>query len=191
MTNTVGNVIQGAPVTTGGVLRAPAGTALPTSASATTTGFVALGYVGDSGLVESRSRTTDKIKAWGGDVVKVVQSEFSVTYQFTLYEALNADVLKAINGDANVTTTAATASTGTLQSVTVNSGTLPKVPWIFDMKDGNAKVRIVVPLGQVTAVGDTTYNDSGVVGYPVTLEAFADGSGNQAYVYADDGVFSA
>lgn len=190
MTTTVGNVIQGLPVATGGVLRGTSGATLPTSTSGTTTGFTALGYVGDAGLTESRSRTTDKIKAWGGDVVKVVQTEFSVTYQFTLYETLNAEVLKATSGDSNVTTTAATVSTGTLQSVVVNGGTLPKLPWIFDMKDGNAKKRIVVPLGQVTAVGDIVHNDGGVIGYPVTLEAFADTSGNQAYVYTDDGVFA-
>jgi hypothetical protein len=187
VTNTVGNVIQGLPVTTGGVLIGTSGASLPTSASAATTGFTALGYVGDAGLTESRTRTTDKIKAWGGDVVKVVQSEFSVTYQFTLYESLNANVLKAINGSANVATSAATSAHGTLQSISVNGGTLPKLPWIFDMKDGDVKNRIVVPLGQVTAVGDIVYSDAGVIGYPVTLEAFADGSGNQAYVYTDDG----
>lgn len=188
MTTTVGNVIQGLPVTTGGVLIGTSGASLPTSTSAATTGFTALGYVGDAGLTESRTRTTDKIKAWGGDIVKVVQTEFSVTYQFTLYEQLNANVLKAINGDSAVSTTAATSTTGTLQSVAVNGDTLPKLPWIFDMKDGDAKTRIVVPLGQVTAVGDIAYSDAGVIGYPVTVEAFADGSGNQAYVYTDDGV---
>lgn len=184
----VANVVQGVPVTTGGVLIGTSGASLPTSVSATTTGFTALGYVGDAGLVESRSRTTDKIKAWGGDVVKVVQTEFSVTYQFTLYEHLNANVLKAINGDDNVSTTAATSTVGTLQSVTVNSDTLAKLPWIFDMKDGATKTRIVVPLGQVTEVGDISYTDGGVIGYPVTLEAFADTSGNQAYIYTTDGV---
>lgn len=188
MTTTVGNVIQGLPVTTGGVLIGTSGASLPTSTSGTTTGFTALGYVGDAGLTESRTRTTDKIKAWGGDVVKVVQSEFSVTYQFTLYESLNADVLKAINGDSNVATTSATSTAGTLQAVTVNSDTLAKLPWVFDMKDGNAKTRIVVPLGQVTAVGDIVYSDAGVIGYPVTIEAFADASGNQVYVYTDNGV---
>lgn len=188
MTNTVANVIQGVPVTTGGVLIGTSGASLPTSASAATTGFTALGYVGDAGLVESRTRTTEKTKAWGGDIVKVTQTEFSVTYQFTLYEALNANVLKAINGSSNVTTTAANSTHGTLQAVAVNGTTRTKLPWIFDMKDGLVKNRIVVPLGQVTAVGDISYTDAGVIGYPVTIEAFADTSGNQAYVYTDNGV---
>lgn len=188
MTTTVGNVIQGLPATTGGVLIGTTGASLPTTAAAVTTGFTALGYVGDAGLTESRSRTTDKIKAWGGDIVKVVQSEFSVTYQFTLYEALNPNVQKAINGSGNVTSSAATSAHGTLQSVSINGDTLPKLPWIFDMKDGNAKTRKVIPLGQITAVGDIVYSDGGVIGYPVTLEAFADESGNNSYEYTDDGV---
>lgn len=187
MSNTVGNVLQGKPVTTGGVLIGTSGASLPTSASAATTGFTALGYVGDAGLTESQARTTDKVKAWGGDVVKVTQSEFSVTYTFTLLEN-SANVLKAVHGDSNVSTTSANSSHGTLQSVTVNADTMPKLPWIFDMKDGDAKIRVVVPLGQVTAVGDIVYTDTGVIGYPVTLEAFADTSGNQAYKYLDNGV---
>ncbi len=187
MTNTVGNVLQGKPVTTGGIMIAPAATSLPTSASAVTTGFVALGYVGDAGLTESQARTTDKVKAWGGDVVKVTQSEFSVSFTFTLIEAKSTGVLKAIHGDSNVTSAAASSVHGLTRSVSVNAGTLPKVPWLFDMVDGDDKIRVVVPLGQVTAVGDITYSDSGVIGYPVTLEAFADGSGNQVYKYLDDG----
>lgn len=190
MTNTVANVLQGKPVVTGGVLRGTTGATLPTTATGTTTGFTALGFVGDEGLKETIDRTTDKIKAWGGSVVKIVQSEFSTTYQFTLYETLNVNVLKAVHGDANVTTTAPTVSTGTLQSVQINKGSLGHAPWIFDMKDGTALIRIVVPDGQITAVGDITYNDGGVIGYPVTLEAFEDSSANNAYKYIDDGVFA-
>lgn len=191
MTTTVANVLQGKPVVTGGVLIGTSGASLPTTAVATTTGFTALGYVGDDGLTENADRSTDKIKAWGGDVVKIVQTEFSLSYQFTLYETMNADVLKAIYGDGNVTTTAATTTAGTLQSVAVNGSVRPRLPWIFDMKDGLAKIRVVLPLGQITAVGEIKYDDGGVIGYPVTVEAFADGSGNQAYKYIDDGVFSA
>jgi len=190
MTNTVANVLQGAPATTGGVLIGTAGATLPTTATGTATGFTALGYVGEDGLTETIDRTTDKIKAWGGDIVKVTQSEFSVTYGFTLYETQNADVLKAVFGDTNVTTAAATASTGKLQSVKVNSQTRSKKPMIFEMVDGLAKIRIVVPSGQISLSGDLTYTDAGVVGYPCTVEAFADSSGNQAYHYLDDGVFT-
>jgi hypothetical protein len=188
MTNDVTKVVQGIPVTTGGVLIGTSGASLPTTATATTTGFTALGFVGDAGLTESRNRTTDKIKAWGGTIVKVAQTEYSETYQFTLYEALNVNVQKAINGSANVATTAAASTHGSLMAIARNKNVLPKLPWIFDMKDGLTKDRIVLPLGQITAVGDVVYNDSGVKGYPVTVEAFEDSSGNCSYEYTDDGL---
>lgn len=189
MANTVANVVAGKPLTTGGVLIAPLTTALPTTVAASPdAAFVAAGYIGEDGVTEGTGRTTDKIKAWGGDVVKVVQSEFSVTYQFTFLESLNANVLKAVYGDDNVETTAATPTVGTLQDVAINSAILPHKSYLFEVRDGDAKVRIVVPDGQITEVGEITYSDGQVVGYPVTLEAFQDASGNNAYKYTDNGV---
>lgn len=186
----VANVLQGKPLTTGGILRAPLGTALPTDAStAPAAAFIGLGYVGDAGLTEAIGRTTNKIFAWGGDTVKVVQTEFSVTYTFTFLESLNDNVLKAVYGDSNVTTTAATATTGTLRSVKLNGNTLEHAAWVFEMKDGTSRIRVAVANGQITDIGDVTYDDGSVIGYPVTLEAFKDASGNQAYKYLDDGVF--
>lgn len=192
MANTVSNVVSGKPLATGGALIGPLGTALPTDTTvALNAAFKGAGYIGEDGVTETVGRSTDKIRAWGGDTVKVVQSEFSVTYQFSFIEALNADALKAAYGDTNVTTTAATVSTGTLQAVKLNSLTLPHKSYVFEIRDGNAKIRIVVPDGQITEIGDVTYNDSDVVAYQVTVEAFPDASGNNAYKYSDDGKFSA
>jgi len=189
--NTVANVVAGKPLTTGGVLIAALGTALPTAAgTAPDVGFVAAGYIGEDGVTEATDRSIEKVKAWGGDIVKVLQTEFSATYQFTFLESLNANVLKAVYGDTNVTTTAATVSTGTLQAVKINGDILPHKSFIFEVKDGLAKVRIVVPDGQINEVGEVTYSDSEVVAYQVTIEAFEDSAGNNAYKYTDDGVFS-
>lgn len=191
MANNVSNVVAGKPLTTGGVLIAPLATALPTTvATAPNAAFQAAGYIGEDGVTEGTDRSTTKVKAWGGDIVKVLQTEYSATYQFTFLESLNANVLKAVYGDANVTTTAATASTGTLQAVKINSGILPHKSFIFEVKDGPAKVRIVVPDGQITEVGEVTYSDSEVIGYQVTVEAFQDSAGNNSYKYSDDGVFT-
>lgn len=192
MTNNVKNVLAGKPVATGGVLRDPLNTAtLPTDAAAAISGFTALGFIGPDGLTETIDRTTNKVKAWGGDTVKVLQTEFSVTYAFTFYESVNADVLKAVHGDDNVTTTVATPTSGTQNSVQIKSDALPKSQWIFEVKDGDARIRIAVPIGQITTVGEITYADESVIGYPVTVEAFPDASGIQAYKYTDDGIFSA
>jgi hypothetical protein len=61
---------------------------------------------------------------------------------------------------------------------------------VFEVKDGEAKIRIYVPDGQITEVGEITYSDSEVIGYQVTVEAFADELGNKAYKFLDNGVFS-
>lgn len=191
MPNTASNVVSGKPLSTGGVLIAPVGTVLPTTVSAApNASFVSAGYIGEDGVVEGGDRSTEKIKAWGGDTVKIVQTEHSLTYQFTFIETLNSTVLKTIYGDSNVTTTAATASTGTLQTVKVTSESMAHKEYVFEIKDGLAKIRIVVPDGQVTEVGEITYSDADVIGYQVTIECFPDSSGVKAYKYLDNGVFA-
>ncbi len=189
----VANVAAGKPMSTGGVLVAPLTSTLPTDAkTALDAAFKALGYIGEDGLTDSGERSTDKTKAWGGDIVLVSQTEFSQTYQFNLIEATNAEVLKVVYGDANVTTTPATTTTGTLQSVKVNGDELPRKTFVFEINMGQGrKRRIVVPNAQVTEVGERTYVDGDPVAYPVTIEAFEDSTGNNAYQYDDDNKFTA
>jgi len=190
MANTAANVVAGTPLATGGILIGALTATAPTTAVSALTGFTAAGYIGEDGVTESNERSTDRIRAWGGDTVKVVQTEHNVTYQFTFLETLNADVLKAVYGEDNVTTTAAGVSTGTLHEVAINGSTLPHKSYVFEVKDGDAKIRIYVPDGQITEVGEVTYSDSEVVGYQVTVEAFADELGNKAYKFLDNGIFA-
>lgn len=192
MANTASNVVAGKPLATGGVLIAPPGTALPTdTTTALNAAFTAAGYIGEDGLTETIERSSESIRAWGGDTVKRVQTEFEVTYSLTFIESLNSEVLKTVFGDANVVTTAATSSSGTLQAVKINSAELPEKEFVFEIRDGDAKVRVVIPRGKVTEVGETTYSDGEVIGYEVTISALPDASGNQAYKYSDDGKTSA
>lgn len=191
MANTAANVLSGKPLATGGILRAPIGTTLPTDATtAPGAEFKALGYVSEDGVTETQDRSTDKIKAWGGDTVKVVQTEHSLTYKFTLIETLNADVLKVAHGDSNVSTTSPTPTTGTLQTVQVTGDELGHSAYVIEVKDGDARVRIAISDGQVTEVGDITYSDGDVIGYEVTVECFPDENGVKAVKFIDDGVFS-
>ena len=191
MANKISNVVAGKPLSTGGILIAPTGTALPSNTStAPNVLFVSAGYIGEDGVTENNGRSIEKIRAWGGDTVKVTQTEHTLTYQFTFIESLNTDVLKTVYGSANVTTTAATASTGTLQAIKINSDVLPHKSYIFEIKDGDAKIRIAVPDGQITEIGETTYSDAAAIAYQVTLECFPDATGVKAYKYTDDGVFS-
>ena len=189
MANDIRNVVAGKPLAAGGVWRGPLGTTLPTDATTSLDAAIkAAGYIGEDGLTETQDRSTEKIRAWGGDTVKVVQTEFGLSFAFTFIEAVNGDVLKAVYGADNVTTTAATASTGNTHAVKVTSDQLPHETFVFEVRDGDARIRIVVPDGQITEVGEITYADGEVVGYSVTVEAFRDAAlGGQAVKYIDDG----
>ena len=192
MPNKISNVVAGKPLSTGAILVAPLGTALPTTVdTAPNVAFVNTGYIGEAGVTENNARSVEKIRAWGGDTVKVTQTEHTLTYQFEFIESLNTEVLKTVYGTANVTTTAASASKGTLQSIKITSDVLPHKSYIFEIKDGDAKVRIVIPDGQITEIGETTYSDAAAISYQVTVECFPDSSAGKAYKYTDDGVKSA
>lgn len=191
MSNTAANVLAGKPLASGGVLIGEVGSVAPTDATeAPDAAFVPAGYIGEDGLTETVDRSTEKVKAWGGDTVKILQTDFAVTYTFTFLESLNTDVLKTVYGDANVTVTEPDGTTtfNTLRTVKINSDVLPHKAFIFEVKDGDARVRIHVPDGQITEVGEVTYSDSEVIAYTVTVEAFRDSTlGANAVKYLDDG----
>lgn len=193
MVNDVSKVAVGKPLVAGGVWRGPLGTPLPTdSSTALNVALKAAGYIGEDGVTESTERSTNPVKAWGGDKIRVLQTDYGVQYKFTFAEALNGEVLKAVHGAANVTTTPATSSAGTKHTVKLNSDQLPHEVYVFEIKDGNARIRIVVPDGQITEVGEVTYSDGDIVKYDVTVDAFfSPAIGGQVVKYIDDGVFSA
>lgn len=175
------DVLVASPVTgTGGILAGPLGTTLPTD---TTTepaaGFVARGYVGEDGLTMTTNRTSEKIRAWGGDAVRVVQTEHDVTFAWSYLETTEltaADVF----GEDNVTSAAG------LTSIRLNSEPLPHKSWVFEMKDGDKRVRVVVPDGQITEIGDTQFVHTAATAHQVTLEAFPGEDGVKAFVYILD-----
>lgn len=188
MAQTAANVSTGKPLVTGGVLTAPLGTALPTDdATALNVAFTAVGYAGDGGVVRSESRSSDKKKAWGGDVVFTAQTDYEVTYKLTLIEHFNPEVHKLVHGASNVVVTAATVSTGTKVKISGNSAVLDRKEWIFEMPAGAAKTRHVIPIGQITEVGDVSYVDSDLIAYEITVSCYPDATGNAYYEYLNDG----
>lgn len=190
MANAASNVISGKPLATGGILVAPKGTALPTTfGAAPNAAFKSVGYVAEDGVEKSEDRSFSEIKDWAGLTVKKSQNGFTVEFSFGFLEYLNAEAAKAIYGDSAVTVTAGTVSTGTLLNVAVDGTEPPHKAWIFEMADGLAKTRIVIPDGQVTATDSTTYNAEDAAIRNVTLTAYPDASGKYYYEYNTDGVF--
>lgn len=169
--NNAQNVTAGKPKVGGAIYRAPLGTTCPTSATeALDAAFVNVGYISEDGLVNSNSATSENIKAWGGDIVLTTLTEKPDTFQFTLLEAMNPEVLKAVYGDANVTVDGSGDIT-----VHANSSQQPDCAWVVDMalKDNTLK-RIVIPDAGVSSVGDITYADGSAVGYQTTISAMPD-----------------
>lgn len=176
----VTNVTAGKPAVSGGVYRAPLNSTLPTDATTALDGaFVNLGYASEDGVVNENTPESDDIKAWGGDTVLSLQTEKNDTFQVTLIEVLDANVLKAVYGSANVSGTLATGIT-----VNANGDEAEEASWCFEMvlRDGALK-RIVIPDAKITEIGEITYTDDEAVGYEITLTAYPDASGNTHYEY--------
>lgn len=178
--NQASNVSTGKPKIGGAIFCAPLGTKLPTTADGELdAAFVNMGYASDSGLTNSNSPETGDIKEWGGQSVLTYQESKTDTFQFTLIEAKDADVLKAVYGKDNVS--------GTLQegiTVHVNSVEPEAHSWVFDMilRNGALK-RIVVPSAAITSLGDVTYVANGAIGYEVTITATPDETGSTHHEY--------
>ena len=173
------NVSAGKPKVTGAIFIAPVGTSLPTdSTTALNSAFVELGYASDAGVVNSESRETETIKAWGGDTVLKPFTGKEDTFQFTLIEALNVNALKLVYGDSNVT--------GDLTNgISIKSAAedLDYHSFVIEMVLNGAIKRIVIPSAKVTEVGDITYADGEAIGYDTTLSAVPDAAGGTHYEY--------
>lgn len=172
------NVTASKPKVTGSIHRAPLGTTLPTDATtALNEAFKSLGYVSEEGVSNSNTASSDKTKAWGGDVVLDAQTEKPDTFKWTLIEALNVEVLKSVYGDDNVS--------GDLEkgiTVKANSQEQKEHAWVVDMILKDAVKRIVIPRGKVTEVGEIVYS-SKAIGYGTTISASPDTAGNTHYEY--------
>ena len=177
--NDASNVSFGKPKATGAVFVAPAGTTLPTNATASLdAAFKGLGYVSEDGLVNSVESDTENVNAWGGDLVLVGQTSFMETFMVNLIET-NAEALKVYYGEDNVTVD------GDNITVVQNSSMLPAVSVVFELVLTGGRIkRIVVPNAQIVdRSGEITYVDGEAISYPALFQAYPDEDGNSHTEY--------
>lgn len=173
--------------TTGAVAVAPVGTTAPVDAkTALPSTWDDSGYVDENGISVTVTRSTDPIRDWSKGAVRNILTEFggSIAVAFLQVDEFSA---KRMFGESNVTVTDATTSAGEQIKVAIGAELPPIESWCFSMKDGNARIRVYVPRGQMTDVNAMDYKpDTGhVIGG--NLQCYDDGTGHSIYVIYDDG----
>ena len=181
---------------TGAIKHAPIGTSLPSLSSITKAAvtideaFTGDEYVSEDGLTLAPSVSTTDIKDWSGATVRKVLESFDGTLNWTMIST-NEGAMGVAFGAEHVTVSAATATHGAQTRTELGAHLPERQSWVFLMKDGDARIVIVVPDGQVTKVGEVTFASNSAVGWAVTLSTYPDENGENIYIMTDDGVVTA
>lgn len=177
---------------TGAIRRAPLGTAIPTLADITKSGvnvnqaFTGDEYVSEDGLTLAPNISTADIKDWSGAVIRKLLDGFDGTLNWTMIST-NKSALGIAFGDSNVTFVTATTSHGNQNMAALGAYLPEEQAWVFLMKDGDARIVIAVPDGQITNVGEVSFKSNAAVAWPVTLSCYPDSNGKSIYIMTDDG----
>lgn len=158
---------------TGAAYVAPTTLTAPTSAtSALGTDAKDLGYVSDAGITETRDRSTNQIRAWQNSaLVREPVTESSIKYQMVLIETKKETIEEYYGTQV--------AADG---SIKIDPGkTGGRKSYIFDVLDGDEIIRIYVPSGEVTEVGDQVYVNGDPIGYEITVTGYAQTVGDEVY----------
>jgi len=175
-------VLVGAPnqsSTTGAVQYAAIGTTPPTDAKTAWNAGTYCGYVSEDGLTLSANFNTVDIKDWSKSTIRTLLDEFSGEVTFNFVQT-DYDSLCAIFGSESVSQSG--------NKITINIGahmTAPKV-YVFNMKDGEARMRVVLPNAQPVLNGALTFVAGAAINWPVKLTCGADSNGESIYVYVEE-----
>ncbi len=182
-------------LTTGAIMCAPVGTKTPELEGITPSGvtidnaFKDAGYASSDGLTITTDNSTNDITDWSGGLVRRVLESSTVEMSWTMIQ-IDEQSFKMSFGDDYVTAVAATAAHGNQLKAAIGAHLPDRKAWVFKMKDGAARVLVVVPCGQVTSLDDITFNATDPIGLAVTLSCYNDSKGNALYILTDDGQLS-
>lgn len=180
--NNTKNVMVGKFKAGGYAFRAPLGTILPADATAALDdAFKNLGFLNPDGVTETVKTDSEDFKDANGDVIHVVNTGTDAEFQMTFVESLNPEVLKTVYGESAVSITNKKLTEGTKIKVTVSSAGRTPGAYVFEMIEDGNNVRLVVPNGVVSEVGEVSYKGKELIEYKVTLKAVTDSNGNLFY----------
>lgn len=185
------NIMIGAPdqsVTTGAVCFGVANSdKLPTDAtSAVDSSFTSGGYVSEDGVAVTPSYSTTDIKDWSKNTVRTLLDEFTGEVSFAFIQT-DYESLVGVFGPDAVTKMPANNQHGEQVTIKLGAHMAPSRSYIFNMKDGDARLRIVLPNAQPVFDGTLTFAAGAAINWNVMLKCGADTDGECIYIYTDDG----
>jgi hypothetical protein len=165
------NVNLGIGLATGMFYTAPAGTALPTDASASLSSWTEVGAVTADGITWSTGKDSDPLRNWAKEVERLIASDEGGTVTAPLMYTTQK-TLETIFGAGNVSVTAATSGHGNVTSVTVEPGvSAAPAAFLFVMKDGDDVIMLGTSKGVVREVGDISFSPTSAIVWEATIEA--------------------
>ena len=181
--------------TTGALCRGDviAGSSVPADIDAAITaisGFTSSGYVSEDGATLTTDISTTDLKEWNKNTVRRLLDSFDGTVSLTLIQ-LDEEGAKQCFGEDNVTVTAATSTKGKRMKIAIGASLPEPQAWALRMKDGDARMLVLIPSGQVTSGVEITFVANDAIKLPVTISANDDGTGHSMYIFTDDGIVAA
>lgn len=162
---------------------APAGTALPTDATAALPAtWKEVGDVTQDGITLSKDMSTENLKNWANVIKRVVMTEHTETVQAPLMSTTE-ESLKTVLGEDNVT-----ISGGNISANLSSSNLPPEEAFLFRMKDDDDVIIIACKKGQVTALDSISFAPNGSINWTPTITGMEDGW--QMIMSTDDGASS-
>lgn len=146
---------------------------LPTSASATLDAALGnLGKISEDGLTMTISENVTDFKDWAGSIVEKIMDEHDVVFK-----------CKPIDWTDNIL--AEVYGTGSdAEEVQVKAIQRSRRAFVWDAVLSNGDLlRVVVPNGQITSVGDVAFNVANLLAGEIEITAFEDEDGVKAYIY--------
>lgn len=152
--------------------------------------FSSSGYISEDGASLSTTKGVTPIREWNRAAVRRILEDFDGTVSLSLIQ-LDEEGAKQAFGEDNVSVTAATSTHGTQLKIALGATLDEPQAWALRMKDGDARMLVLVPNGQVTSGVDITFVANQAIQLPVTISANDDGTGHSIYIFTDDGIVAA